>query len=112
MKKHIAIFVSALFIVLSTNAQILVYDGETVIPDFWDFGGNPPNGASSPPGEGWRLNVSGKMDILTEGLVNPFSTGLNTTEKSGALYTCTKWRRLGRYGTKCYRIKPQYCNNQ
>lgn len=81
MKKHIAIFVSALFIVLSTNAQILVYDGETVIPDFWDFGGNPPNGASSPPGEGWRLNVSGKMDILTEGLVNPFSTGLNTTEK-------------------------------
>lgn len=81
MKKHIAIFVSALFIVLSTNAQILVYDGETVIPDFWDLGGNPPNGASSPEGEGWRLNVSGKMDIQTEGLTNPYPTGLNTTEK-------------------------------
>jgi hypothetical protein len=81
MKKHLAIFVSALFIVLSTNAQITIYDGESIIPDFWDIGGNPPNGASSPSGEGWRLNVSGKVDILTEGLVNPFSTGLNTTEK-------------------------------
>lgn len=81
MKKHLAIFVSALFIVLSTNAQITIYDGESVIPNFWDIGGNPPNGASCPSGEGWRLNVSGKMDILTEGLVNPFLNGLNTTDK-------------------------------
>jgi hypothetical protein len=81
MKKHLAIFVSAFFIVLSTNAQTTIYDGESVIPNFWSIGGNPPNGASSPSDQGWLLNVTGKMDILTEGLVNPNPTGLNTTEK-------------------------------
>jgi len=81
MKKHLTLVTIALFIFQVVTAQTIIYDGETVISDFWDLGGNPPNGASCPSGEGWRLDVSGKMDILTEGLANPFSSGLNTTEK-------------------------------
>jgi len=82
MKKYFTLLIGALLTTFLVNAQSLtIYDGETISPDFWDLGGNPPNGASSPAGEGWKLNVSGKMDLLAEGLANPFSTGLNTTEK-------------------------------
>ena len=81
MKKYISLLIYISLICISGKAQTILYDGETISPDLWDLGGNPPNGASCPSGEGWRLNVSGKMDILTEGLVNPISNGLNTTEK-------------------------------
>ncbi|MDD3322369.1 MAG: hypothetical protein PHS59_13100 [Paludibacter sp.] len=81
MKKYFTLLLSLLLISFATTAQTTIYDGETFSPDFWDLGGTPPNGADCPAGEGWLLNVSGKMDLLTEGLSNPFSTGLNTTEK-------------------------------
>ncbi|MDP4269593.1 MAG: hypothetical protein Q8909_05650 [Bacteroidota bacterium] len=66
---------------LSSFAQTTIYDGETTTPDFWDLGGNPPNGADCHAGEGWKLYVSGRMDILTEGVANPDASGLNTTGK-------------------------------
>ena len=82
MKKYFTFLLGVLLCSVVTTAQtITIYDGETLSPDFWDLGGNPPNGASSPAGEGWKLNVSGKMDLLTEGLANPYVSGLNTTEK-------------------------------
>ncbi|MBP1662941.1 MAG: hypothetical protein H6Q19_81 [Bacteroidetes bacterium] len=81
MRKYFTFLAGALLYTFIANAQTTIYDGETVTPDFWDLGGNPPNGVSCPSSASWTLNVTGKMDLLTEGLVNPFPTGLNTTEK-------------------------------
>ena len=63
MKKYISLLIYISLICISGKAQTILYDGETISPDLWDLGGNPPNGASCPSGEGWRLNVSGKIDI-------------------------------------------------
>lgn len=82
MKRYFTLLVSALLCTFATNAQTTtLYDGETISPGFFSIGGNPPNGSSCPSNASWTLNVSGKMDILSEGLSNPFPTGLNTTEK-------------------------------
>ncbi|MDR3651757.1 MAG: hypothetical protein P4L34_02150 [Paludibacter sp.] len=82
MRKSYILLAGALLCALVANSQsITLYDGESINPSFFSIGGNPPNGASCPANAGWTLNVTGKMDILTEGLPNPFPTGLNTTEK-------------------------------
>jgi|GEM_PF-3733901 len=64
---------------LSLFAQTVIYDGETTSSDFWDIGGNPPNGVDCHAGESWKLYVSGRMDILTEGVTNPATSSVNPT---------------------------------
>ncbi|MEI6554109.1 MAG: hypothetical protein WCL70_00815 [Paludibacter sp.] len=88
MKKYFTFIAGILLSVFLSNAQTVIYDGETITPDFWDLGGGfgatyseGPNGADCHQGEGWKLYVSGKMDIMTEGIANPLVSDVNPTEK-------------------------------
>ncbi|MDD3077655.1 MAG: T9SS type A sorting domain-containing protein [Paludibacter sp.] len=89
MKKLLFTLFFGLYGIPVIFGQITIYDGETVTADFWDIGGGfvdgeyteGPNGADCHQGEGWKLYVSGKMDILSGDINNPDSTGENTTSK-------------------------------
>ncbi|HET9569926.1 MAG TPA: hypothetical protein VFP20_00745 [Bacteroidales bacterium] len=88
MKKNITLFLGIALSFATTFAQNVIYNGETTTPDFWDIGGGfgigydqGPNGADCHKDEGWKLYVSGKMDIMSEGVTNPETTVLNNTPK-------------------------------
>ncbi len=88
MKKNITLFIGVVLSFTSSFAQNVIYNGETSTPDFWDIGGGygtdydqGPNGADCRKNEGWKLYVSGKMDIMTEGIANPDAGGVNATPK-------------------------------
>lgn len=89
MKKNITLIIGTVLSFTTTFAQNVIYNGETTIPDFWDIGGGygtdydqGPNGADCHKNEGWKLYVSGKMDIMTEGITNTEVGGINPTAKA------------------------------
>ncbi|MBP1662942.1 MAG: type sorting protein [Bacteroidetes bacterium] len=88
MKKYFTILVGVILSSFVANAQTTIYDGETNIPGGWSIGGGfgtgydeGPNGADCHKGEGWKLYVSGEMDIMNEGVPNPIVSGVNLTDK-------------------------------
>lgn len=88
MKKYFTLLAGLLLITFVAKAQTVIYDGETNVPGFWSIGGGfgsgyneGPNGADCHQGEGWKLYVSGKLDIMNEGVANPDVSTVNPTDK-------------------------------
>lgn len=88
MKKHFTLWAGIAMSIALSYGQTTVYNGENLTPDFWDIGGGfgtgydqGPNGADCKQNEGWKLAVSGKMDIMNEGINNPDVGDINNTAK-------------------------------